>query len=122
GKAGAVSKTGRVLLVALAALLAVTVVTVTGPARAGEVGRCLPHPPGSTGDYQAITDSRDGTFGVGDMTSAVQLPDGRLFYTFGDTAYYGLNADGSAGANIGFGNNSAWVQSGNCFTLLYRSG
>ena len=56
------------------------------------------------------------------MTSAVQLPDGRRFFSFGDTDYYDLAADGRAGRSQGFGNNSAWVQSGRCFELLDRAG
>jgi len=83
---------------------------------------CLTHSPATAEDFQSITDARNSGFGIGDMTSAVQLPDGRRFFTFGDTGYYNLNSDGSAGPMTGFGNNSAWVQSGNCFTLLFRTG
>ena len=65
---------------------------------------------------------RDAHFGIGDITSVVRLPDGRRFFTLGDTAYYNVRADGSAGPLRGFGNNSAWVQSGRCFTLVDRPG
>ena len=52
--------------------------------------RCGTHPPASTADYQAVPDARDANFGIGDMTSAVRLPDGRRFFTLGDTAYYNV--------------------------------
>ena len=65
---------------------------------------------------------RVATFGIGDITSVTGLADGRRFFALGDTAYYNLNANGSAGKFVGFGNNSAWVQSGSCFTLLDRDG
>ncbi len=91
------------------------------PAHA-DARRCLSHWPSSPADYQALSNSRDSTFGVGDITSIVALPDGRRFFAFGDTAYYNLNRDGSTGTIQGFGNNSAWVQSGTCFTLLNRTG
>jgi hypothetical protein len=123
-KRGLVHKTGRVLLATLVSTSALAVaasVIAATPARA-DAQHCLTHLPTSATDYQAIAFSRDPTFGIGDMTSSVQLPDGRRFYTFGDTAYYGLNGDGSSGPMAGFGNNSAWVQSGGCFTLVYRSG
>jgi hypothetical protein len=81
--------------------------------------RCFTHPPRTANDFQAVGDHRNANFGIGDMTSVVRLPDGRLFFTFGDTAYFDLAPDGSAGPFKAFGNNSAWVQSGNCFTLLY---
>jgi hypothetical protein len=85
-------------------------------------GQCLLHAPISPGDYQAIADTRVASFGIGDLASVTGLPDGRRFFALGDTAYYNLNADGSAGPLAGFGNNSAWVQSGACFMLLDRSG
>ena len=113
-------KTARVLLATVMVAVAASVATAT-PARA-DAQHCLTHSPTTAGDYQAIAFSRDTSFGVGDMTSSVLLPDGRRFYTFGDTAYYGLNRDGSSGPMTGFGNNSAWVQSGGCFTVVYRSG
>ncbi len=50
-----------------------------------------------------------------------QLPDGRTLFVLGDTGYYNLASDGSAGPLLGFGTNSAWVQAGNCFTLLEGS-
>ena len=91
------------------------------PARA-DARHCFPHAPTSVADYQAVTDRRDVNFGIGDITSVVTLPDGRRFFALGDTAYYALNRDGSSGPLTGFGNNSAWVQSQNCFTLLDRAG
>ena len=75
----------------------------------------------SAADYQAVADGRNASFGIGDITSAVGLPDGRRFFTFGDTDYDDLTASGAAGPLTGFGNNSAWVQSGDCFTLLARA-
>jgi len=115
-----VSKTGRVLLATLTMSVAAI---ATNPASAVAGARhCLSRSPSSTSDYQAITDSRDTNFGIGDITSAVQLPDGRRFFALGDTAYYALDRDGSSGPMTGFGNNSAWVQTGGCFTLLDRAG
>jgi hypothetical protein len=83
---------------------------------------CLSHAPVSPADYQVIPDSRVASFGIGDLSSETGLPDGRRFFMLGDTAYYDLNANGSAAPFIGFGNNTAWVQSGSCFTLLDRDG
>ena len=114
------SKTGRVLLASLT--MSVAAITAnSAPARA-DARHCFARPPISVADYQSVTDRRDVNFGVGDITSVVTLPDGRRFFTLGDTGYYGLNGDGSAGPLKGFGNNSAWVQSGSCVTLLGRAG
>jgi hypothetical protein len=74
------------------------------------------------GAYKSVANSRNSQFGVGDITSMVLLPDGRRFFTFGDTGYYHVHSNGSAGPLLGFGNNSAWVQKGSCFTLLARFG
>jgi hypothetical protein len=97
------------------------VVTTASPVGA-VAGRCLSHAPASAADYSTIADTRVASFGIGDLTSVTGLPDGRRFFALGDTAYYNLNADGSAGPLAGFGNNSAWVQSGPCFMLLDRAG
>jgi hypothetical protein len=94
---------------------------VASPA-AASAQHCAAHPLRTAQDYQAIADDRNKSFGVGDITSVVRLPDGRRFFTFGDTAYYHVATDGRAGPLQGFGNNSAWVQSGNCFSLLDRPG
>src|SRR4029077_768758 len=83
---------------------------------------CAAKAPSSAVDYRGVAADRDARFGIGDVTSVVLLPDGRRFFTLGDTAYYDVQADGSAGPLRGFGNNSAWVQSGRCFTLLDRPG
>lgn len=100
-----------------------TIAVVAGAAAAhADTSRCLSRIPTSAADYQALTNSRDGSFGIGDITSGIRLPDGRNFYVLGDTAYYGVRPGGSAGTIEGFGNNSAWVQSGNCFTLLNHTG
>jgi hypothetical protein len=115
-----VSKTGRVVLASLTMSVA-AITTSTTPARA-DARHCFARAPVSVADYQSVTDRRDVNFGIGDITSVVKLPDGRRFFALGDTAYYGLNGDGSAGPLRGFGNNSAWVQSGSCVTLLGRSG
>jgi hypothetical protein len=115
-----VIKTARVLFAILLSS-AVGVAASAGSAGA-DTRHCLIRTPASAAGYQAVTDGRDANFGVGDITSAVRLPDGRNFFAFGDTSYYGLNSNGSAGPLQGFGNNSAWVQSGNCFTLLDRAG
>jgi hypothetical protein len=91
------------------------------PASAGPL-RCLDHLPVTAEDYQAVPDQRDASFGIGDLTTTVRLPDGRTLFIFGDTAYYNVTADGRAGPFVGFGNNSAWVQSGKCFRLLDSTG
>ncbi len=98
-------------------------VAIASPTPASaDTTRCLSRAPSSADGYLALTNSRDATFGIGDITSEVELPDGRTFFALGDTAYYGLKHDAGTGAIQGFGNNSAWVQSGNCFTLLNHSG
>jgi hypothetical protein len=84
--------------------------------------RCSADPPTSVAQYQYVADHRSERFGVGDITSAVRLPDGRRLFLFGDTGYYNVLGDGSAGPLKGFGNNSAWVQYGNCITLLAGTG
>src|SRR6516225_4096786 len=86
------------------------------------VQHCSANPPTSVAAYTSVADARDATFGVGDITSMVLLPDGRRFFAFGDTGYYNVHKNGSAGPLLGFGNNSAWVQKGNCFTLIARFG
>jgi hypothetical protein len=91
------------------------------PAAAAVTRRCSTHPARTANDFQAVADNRNANFGIGDITSVVRLPDGRLFFTLGDTAYYDVLPDGRAGPWKAFGNNSAWVQSGNCFTLLQRT-
>src|SRR5689334_17471887 len=110
----------RRLVVALALSLAVGGL-IASPA-AATPKHCSTHPPRTANDYQAVAYDRNRSFGVGDITSDGRLPDGRRFFTFGDTAYYNVTSDGHAGPWLGFGNNSAWVQSGNCFTLLNRPG
>lgn len=104
-------------VVAVTGLGAAAFVLTAAPA-AADAQQCLPHLPTATADYRAIADNRDANFGVGDITSSVPLPDGRRFFALGDTAYYNVQADGSTGPLTAFGNNSAWVQSGKCFTLL----
>jgi hypothetical protein len=84
--------------------------------------RCLSTTPKTAAAYQALPDSRDTSFGIGDVTSIVRLPDARQLFVLGDTSYYNLTANGGTGPIQGFGNNSAWVQSGGCFTLLNRAG
>jgi hypothetical protein len=96
--------------------------TIAASPAAAQARLCLPHAPTSPADYQTIPDTRVASFGIGDITSSTQLPDGRQFFALGDTAYYNLNPDGSAGPLAGFGNNSAWLQSGPCFSLLDRDG
>jgi hypothetical protein len=115
-----VGKTARVLL---AVIMSSSVAIAASTTPAGAATRlCWFHAPNSAADFQAVTDARSARLGIGDLTSAVRLPDGRRFLAFGDTAYYDLNRDGSAGPLHGFGNNSAWVQSGSCYTLLDRVG
>lgn len=92
------------------------------PPATASARRCAGHTLDRAADYQAVADGRDASFGIGDITSTVQLPDGRRFFTLGDTAYYNVAPDGRAGPLKGFGNNSAWVQDGRCVTLLDRAG
>jgi len=118
-----VSARSRSLTAVLAAVTAVFGYVATTAAPASALPRlCLSHAPTSSADYQAIADTRVSAFGIGDITSITGLPDGRRFFALGDTSYYNLNPDGSAGTLVGFGNNSAWVQSGSCFSLLDRPG
>ena len=114
----------RRLLVVLVGALATSLGSIgvaTTPVSAS-AKHCASHPPTKLADYQAVANDRNASFGVGDPTSVLRLPDGRRFFTLGDTAYYDVRSDGSAGPLVGFGNNSAWVQSGNCFTLIDRPG
>jgi hypothetical protein len=113
----------RALAVTLAAATVVFCGGVITASRAvGDVQECLSHAPASAADYNAIAETRVANFGIGDLASITGLADGRRFFALGDTAYYNLNPNGSAGPLAGFGHNSAWVQSGPCFTLLDRSG
>jgi hypothetical protein len=110
--------TGLLTSISLVAALVVALIAVPHASATAAGQRCLTHLPTSVADYGSVTDSRDASFGIGDVTSSVLLPDGRRFFALGDTAYYDVAADGSRGQIKAFGNNSAWVQSGNCFTLL----
>ena len=97
----------------------ILVVRPAGPAAAATSARsCQASPPDSPSDYTAVGVHRWSGFGIGDVTAALRLPDGRRLFIMGDTLYHGLRSDGRPGPLVGFGNNSAWVQSGNCFTLL----
>jgi hypothetical protein len=104
----------------LAALTTAGLVAVPAdPAAAASKPRsCQTSPPDSPGDYTAVGKTRSSGFGIGDVTTAVRLPDGRRLFILGDTLYHDVRSDGRPGPLVGFGNNSAWVQSGNCFTLL----
>jgi len=115
-----VSKTAWAVLATVT--MAVAAIAANPVPAAALPRHCLAHAPAATTDYQAIADTRVAGFGVGDITSMARLPDGRRFIAFGDTAYFDLNPDGSPGALAGFANNTAWVQSGRCFTLLDRPG
>jgi hypothetical protein len=108
------------LIAMLAPALVATGIVAPSPAAASPK-YCAGHAPRTSADYQAVTDQRNASFGIGDTTSAIRLPDGRRFFTFGDTGYYNVAPNGRAGPLKGFGNNSAWVQSGRCFTLLNQA-
>jgi hypothetical protein len=110
-----------VVLLGVSAMSFGSIGVMEAPA-AASAKHCATHPPVRLSDYQAVANDRDTNFGVGDPTSVLRLPDGRRFWTLGDTAYFNVLSDGRAGPLVGFGNNSAWVQSGNCFTLLDRAG
>jgi len=79
---------------------------------------CLGAPPSSAAHYQSVADFRGPSWGVGDLMSMATLPDGRNVFAFGDTVYAPVNPDGSRGPLTAFGNNSLWVQQGNCFWQL----
>src|SRR6478609_7516926 len=80
----------RLVLAALAVCLAATGL-VASPAAGGAAPlHCSSHPPRTAADFQAVADQRNASFGVGDITSVVRLPDGRRFFTLGDTAYYNV--------------------------------
>src|SRR5688572_13125465 len=79
---------------------------------------CLSRAPRTVAEFQQVTEAQSPGFGIGDLTTMIDLPDGRRLYIFGDTSYHAVNADGSRGPIVGWGNNSAWLQSGRCFTLL----
>jgi hypothetical protein len=111
---------GLCLVAAVMLVLGATpAVATTAPSYTAR--HCDTHSPATAADVQAVADSRNANFGIGDMTATVRLPDGRRFFTLGDTAYYDVAPDGHAGHWRGFGNNSAWVQSGSCFRLLDRA-
>ena len=76
----------------MAALGAVPAGAVSAPTATAR--QCEAAPPATAADYQAVPDPRTRLFGVGDMTAAVQLPDGRRVFTFGDTGYYDIGSDG----------------------------
>jgi hypothetical protein len=103
------------LLLVIAAFFA----PVVADDRADAMGTmCLARAPQTAGEFQAVTDARGLNWGAGDLMSMTDLPDGRRLFLFGDTLYFPVNSDGSSGELKGFGNNSAWVQSGPCFTQL----
>jgi hypothetical protein len=107
----------------LALTAGVLVVRPARPAAAATSPRsCQASPPDSPSDYTAVGVNRWAGFGIGDVTAALRLPDGRRLFIMGDTLYHDVQPDGRPGRLAGFGNNSAWVQSGNCFTLLDRAG
>jgi hypothetical protein len=66
------------------------------------------------GAAQAFFDRRDALWAGADLTGVVPLPDGRKLWLFGDTLYSDVDTDGGRGPLVGFGNNSAFVQSGGC--------
>jgi hypothetical protein len=63
---------------------------------------------------QAFFNQRSELWAGADLTGVVPLPDGRNLWLFGDTLYTPVNDDGARGEPVGFGNNSAFVQSGGC--------
>jgi hypothetical protein len=106
----------------LGVVLSVALVVPGAGIVSAAVQHCSASPPTSVDAYISVANGRNAQFGVGDITSMVRLPDGRRFFALGDTGYYNVHGDGSAGPLLGFGNNSAWVQKDNCFTLLARAG
>jgi hypothetical protein len=98
-------------------VLVVAVAGTASPAHAaGQM--CFPRVPQSAAEFQSLADTRTRDWGVGDLVSQTDLPDGRRLFLFGDTGYYGLHPDGSRAPLVAFGNNSAWLQQGACFMLL----
>ncbi len=110
------------LVLAASESAAIVVIPADPAAAATRPQSCQTSPPDAPGDYTAVGVQRWAGFGIGDVASAVRLPDGRRLFIHGDTLYHDLRPDGRPGPLVGFGNNSAWVQAGNCFTLLDRAG
>ena len=54
--------------------------------------RCAPRPTSRPSPTNA-----NASFGIGDITSVTASPDGRRFFTLGDTAYYNVAPSGGAG-------------------------
>jgi hypothetical protein len=107
----------RRVVVMLTASLLVVVAGIGTPADAAGT-MCFPRVPQTAAEFQTLADTRNNDWGVGDLVSQTDLPDGRRLFVFGDTPYHGLYADGSRAPMVAFGNNSAWLQQGGCFTLL----
>jgi hypothetical protein len=114
------SRLTGVLVLVLAVV--VPIVADTGRPAAAAPRMCFDSPPTTTAQFQQLADVRNTTWAVGDLTSIVDLPDGRRLFFFGDSAYYDLNGDGSRGPFAGFSSTSAWLQTGGCFTLLNTDG
>ncbi len=114
------SRSIGVLVLALA--LAVPIAADTGRPAAAAARLCFDSPPTTTAQFQQLADARNTTWAVGDLTSIIDLPDGRRLFFFGDSGYYDLNGDGSRGPLAGFSSTSAWLQTGGCFTLLNTDG
>ncbi|MGQ0823934.1 MAG: hypothetical protein ACT4OX_02695 [Actinomycetota bacterium] len=95
----------RLALLAVAASVALPVVRLASPAAAGV---CLARAPQTAAEYQAVADARSSSFGAGDLTTMVQLPDGRRLFVFGDTAYAQVNGNVYAFGDARYFGNAPW--------------
>jgi hypothetical protein len=77
---------------------------------------------GSSSALQEFFDRRSELWAGADLTGVVPLPDGRNLWLFGDTMYTPVEENGGRGALVGFGNNSAFVESGGCMRHVSGNG
>jgi hypothetical protein len=111
--------------VAAAATFGALVVPVAArvePAHAAAPPSCLAAPLATANEYQTFSNARSTTNGAGDMWDIVALPDGRNVFLFGDTGWYAVKRDGSAGPHVGVAANSGWLQTRGCLARLAAPG
>jgi hypothetical protein len=133
--AGSLTPTRRTLLIALV-LAGTTLVActptplpapgatpsayVTPPARITPGAVCLPRPPRTAAELQAVFSTRGPRWAGSDGALQTVLPDGRSLWSFGDTFVGQVAANGALGIaeDPGIVSNTFLVQSGACFTPL----
>lgn len=105
-----------VLAVVSSAVSATVVAVVARPAAAAA---CTKPAPPVTGFGAAIDAIRSTTWTAADLTSSIDLTDGRRLWLYGDTITSGLTPGGSGVVSPAFtARNSALVQDKGCFTPL----